>query len=323
MAELKKSEQNRSTKISTHGCIHGSFEVVNVPNNLHFIRLRLGLYTNDTNPRRHHVHRLLWTQFSLEAQDFIEVDVGRDNGYKFNLNEIAIIHSGSKIRSFPAILFKKMKKMALEKKALQLGDSRSELTDAEELTLKTDIMNFIKEIKDNLNTVALGFEAFQLINGKYYPLCPTKYSNGIGHKSNSSTGMLKIRRHSPPILSGSVLGGEEIMILVDQVKKDDIEVKFFQLNEKEEKIWEARASFDRNTDIHFLYAIVFRYNIYFDIVHIFENNILARTPPYFLDSVTEDVKVWFELYRPSDGAVSCAKVFTYTPTQAVRLILRA
>ena len=62
---------------------------------------------------------------------------------------------------------------------------------------------------------------------------------------------------------------------------------------------------------------------YFDFVHIFESNILARTPPYFLDSVTEDVKVWFELYRPSDGAVSCAKVFTYTPTQAVRLILRA
>ena len=257
MAELKKSTQCHNRKISTHGCLHGGVEVVNVPDNVDTIRLRIGLYTN-TEQRTHHVHKLLWSQLSDEEQDFIEVDVDRNDGYRLNLNELTIIHGGSKIRCFPDIVFKKMEKLFLEKKAVQFGDDRPLLSDTEELTLKANSIKLAEEIKANLNIVVLGFEAFKIIHGKYYPLCPVVYSSAIGHKSNSSTGVLKIRRHSPPILSGSVMGGDEIMILVDQVKKDDIEVNFFQLDEEENRIWEAKAIFDKNTDIHFLHAIVFR-----------------------------------------------------------------
>ena len=47
-----------------------------------------------------------------------------------------------------------------------------------------------------------------------------------------------------------------------------------------------------------------------------------RTPAYRDQSVTHDVNnIYFELYRPSDGAFSEPKAFRYKPSEDVRLLL--
>ena len=43
-----------------------------------------------------------------------------------------------------------------------------------------------------------------------------------------------------------------------------------------------------------------------------------RTPPYENQTVTEDVNVFFELYRPSDNAYSEPKHFRYKPREEIR-----
>ena len=81
------------------------------------------------------------------------------------------------------------------------------------------------------------------------------FTNAINNLKNPSTGELKICRISA--FSGSVVGGDEIFIFIERVKKGDIEVKFFQLDENEERSWEARACFTEG-DVHHQYAIAFK-----------------------------------------------------------------
>lgn len=46
-----------------------------------------------------------------------------------------------------------------------------------------------------------------------------------------------------------------------------------------------------------------------------------RTPPYEDQTVTEDVNVFFELYRPSDNAYSEPKHFRYKPREEIRYVI--
>ena len=50
---------------------------------------------------------------------------------------------------------------------------------------------------------------------------------------------------------------------------------------------------------------------------------MFRTPAYKDQNVSEDVNVFFELYRPSDAAFSEPKAFRYKPREEVRLGKRA
>jgi len=159
-----------------------------------------------------------------------------------------------------------------------------------------------RDVTDKLNTVVLGFEAFRVENGIYIPLCTMAFTNPINNLKNPSTGELKICRISA--FSGSVSGGDEIFIFIERVKKGDIQVKFFQLDDNEEKVWEEFAEFTEG-DVHHQYAIAF------------------KAPAYKDQTVSEDVNVFFELYRPSDSAFSEPKAFRYKPREEVRLGKRA
>ena len=83
-----------------------------------------------------------------------------------------------------------------------------------------------KQVTDKLNTVVLGVEAFRVDHGIYRPLCPMAFSNPINNLKNPSTGELKICRISA--FAGSVEGEEEVIILIERVKKGDIHVRFFE-----------------------------------------------------------------------------------------------
>ena len=52
-------------------------------------------------------------------------------------------------------------------------------------------------------------------------------------------------------------GGDEIFIFIERVKKGDIQVRFFQLDEHEERTWQADAHFTEG-DVHHQYAIAFK-----------------------------------------------------------------
>jgi len=300
----------KSEMQGTHGCIHGKnftkkskkfpeVQIVNVPQEVKCVRLRVALYTNE-KPRKHHVHKIMWKQFSDKEQDFIEVDVPRKNGFKHNWQGLGIIHTSR--RFIDETIFNRIQKVFLEQKGAKMRDPYPRLSDAEELQLKSDAARMGKEITDKLNTVVLGFEAFRVENGIYYPLCSMAFTNAINNLKNPSTGDLKICRISA--YTGSVTGGDEIFIFIERVKKGDISVRFFQLDENDERNWEADAHFTEG-DVHHQYAIAF------------------KTPPYENQTVTEDVNVFFELYRPSDNAYSEPKHFRYKPREEIRLGKRA
>ena len=81
------------------------------------------------------------------------------------------------------------------------------------------------------------------------------FSNPINNLKNPSTGELKICRISA--FAGSVEGEEEVIILIERVKKGDIHVRFFELDQDEERVWEELAEFQEG-DVHHQYAIVFK-----------------------------------------------------------------
>jgi len=300
----------KSEMQGTHGCIHGrsytkkskkfpTIQIQNVPIEVQTVRVRVALYTNE-KPRNHHVHKVMWKQSSDVEQNFVEFDVSRAQGFRHMWQGLGIIHTSRKY--IDETLFNRIKKVFLEQKGAQHNSQNPQLNDAEELQLKSDAAAMGKKVTDKLNTVVLGFEAFRVEHGIYRPLCSMAFSNPINNLKNPSTGELKICRISA--FAGSVNGGDEIFIFIERVKKGDINVRFFELDKDEERVWEDFGEFQEG-DVHHQYAIAF------------------KTPPYRDQTVAYDVGVFFELYRPSDGAFSEPKAFRYKPSEDVRLRKRA
>ena len=149
-----------------HGCIRGknhhkkakTFPTValeNVPASVDTVRLRAGLYTVQG---KHHVHKIMSKQ--LTEQDFIEVEVSRKNGFQHVWEGLRIINTRK--RNFEETLFSRIRKIHLEQKGMKTSP---DLTDPEEVQLKSEAAKMAREMEDKLNTVLLGFEAFRVENG--------------------------------------------------------------------------------------------------------------------------------------------------------------
>jgi len=297
----------KSEMQGTHGCIHGStyskknktfptVQVHNVPHHVSTVRLRVGLYTTDGH--QHHVHKVMWKTASDTEQDFLECNVERSQAFRHTWQGLGIIHTSRK--NIESTLNSRITKLFLENKGVMENRPTHllRLSDVEELKIKEDAHKLGKLVTDKLNTVVLGIEAFWIDNGIYRPLSPMTYSDTINNLKNPSTGELKICRISA--CAGTCEGEEEVYIFIERVKKGDIRVRFFELNEDEEKVWEEMADFQEQ-DVHHQYAIAF------------------KTPRYRDVDITADRGVYFELYRPSDGAVSEPKAFRYKQSSRVRL----
>jgi hypothetical protein len=61
----------------------------------------------------------------------------------------------------------------------------------------------------------------------------------------------------PSAFTGSVEGEEEVFIFIERVKKGDIHVRFFEVDENEDRPWEELAEFQEG-DVHHQYAIAFK-----------------------------------------------------------------
>ncbi|KAL3277723.1 hypothetical protein HHI36_013066 [Cryptolaemus montrouzieri] len=148
----------------------------------------------------------------------------------------------------------------------------------------------------NLNVVCLRFDAFYVgLNDVYFPLCPPVFSHAINNLKSALTGELKIVRMDH--CTSPANGGREIFLLVERVTKKNIKVRFYELDDDDNLLWEDYGKFN-DLDVHHQYAIV------------------LKTPPYKNRDITSQANVYMELVRPSDNARSDTKTFTYIPMQS-------
>lgn len=144
----------------------------------------------------------------------------------------------------------------------------------------------------------LCFEAFKVEDDDTYTrIAAPVYTNPINNRKSAQTGELRICRLS--IATGSVSGGDDLILLVEKVSKKNIKVRFYEFNDDDDLVWEAYGKF-RESDVHHQYAIV------------------CQTPPYKDKDIDKPVDVCIELVRPSDDERSYPPVtFRYKPRDVI------
>lgn len=234
-----------------------------------------------------HAHRLIKKYGKDEVDDPHDMVVGEEEGYVAAFHSMGIIHTAKK--NIVSELVKKKTELKKEQVA-RVENKIRELTKREEMEIKQDAENESKCI--NLNIVRLKFEAFIKLNGILHPICEPVLSHGINNLKSALTGELKIVRMDH--CTSPAKGNREIFILVERVTKKNVKIRFTELDDEDQVIWEDYGRFS-DLDVHHQYAIVF------------------KTPAYKDVNITSKVKVNIELIRPSDGARSEPKEFTYVP----------
>ncbi|XP_041970286.1 uncharacterized protein LOC121726813 isoform X2 [Aricia agestis] len=263
----------KSEMIGTHGCLLGSsyatsrsktHPTVELQNYKGKAEICCTLVRHDND--KEHPHKL---------QDDHDRDVSSivpDQGsYKVAFSGMGIIHTAKK--DVPAVLFKKKMK-------------EPECQGMREEMLRMMCVDEAREI--NLNIVRLKFAAYDL--AARMPICPPVFSQPISNLKSAATNDLRICRMSRTY--GRVDGGDDVYLLVEKVKKTNIMVRLFELDENGYRVWTEKGKF-LQTDVHHQYAIVF------------------TTPAYKDRKISSDVDVFVELFRPSDGRTSEPRQFTY------------
>ncbi|KAK5650289.1 hypothetical protein RI129_001318 [Pyrocoelia pectoralis] len=292
----------KSEMSGTHGSLNGktsdrsrkqTFPSVELSNYNQPAIIRCSLYQYGREDMAHtrqlHAHRLVKKHGSDEIDDPHDVSVNCDLGYIANFHSMGIIHTARKY--IVAELIRKMTILKREEIARTEHQFRS-LTKKEELEVKALAEKESKCI--NLNVVCLRFDAYRIVNNIYYPICPPIYSPAINNLKSALTGDLRIVRMDH--CTSPCRGGREIFILVEKVTKKNIKVRFFELDDDDNEVWEDYGRFS-DLDVHHQYAIVF------------------KTPPYKHSEIDKEVRVFIELQRPSDGARSEPKDFSYIPSE--------
>uniref|UniRef100_A0A182NEE8 RHD domain-containing protein n=1 Tax=Anopheles dirus TaxID=7168 RepID=A0A182NEE8_9DIPT len=149
----------------------------------------------------------------------------------------------------------------------------------------------------DLNAVRLCFQVFLegQQRGRFTePLAPVVSDIIYDKKAMSDLIICRLSDCSAP-----VSGGKEIILLCEKVVKEDIRVKFFE-KKGNVTVWENYAEFS-HTDVHKQVAISF------------------RTPPYKAVDISDPVRVYVQLERPSDSTVSDPRDFQFIPLDSVEL----
>ncbi|XP_078284401.1 nuclear factor NF-kappa-B p100 subunit-like [Rhinoraja longicauda] len=236
-------------------------------------------------PPRLHAHSLVGKQCTDEGVCIVHVGP-KDMMAQFT--NLGILHVTKK--NVPEVLQDRLFNELYQKNHLSSQDflSKSLLSGQEQQNLKQESEQLAKEM--DLSVVRLRFTAFLPDSQGMYTLpLPPVISDPIFDSKAPNASNLKIVRMDKT--SGSVLGGDEIYLLCDKVQKDDIQIRFY---EDDERGWEAYGDFGP-TDVHRQFAIVF------------------RTPRYRDIDIERPITVFVQLRRRKDGETSEAKAFTYCP----------
>ncbi|XP_053317513.1 nuclear factor NF-kappa-B p105 subunit isoform X2 [Spea bombifrons] len=164
------------------------------------------------------------------------------------------------------------------------------LTDRERELIHEAAYQQSKDI--DLSVVRLMFTAFLPdSNGSFTRRLDPVISVPIYDSKAPNASNLKIVRMDRT--AGCVTGGEEVYLLCDKVQKDDIQIRFYEEDEKG-GLWEGFGDFSP-TDVHRQFAIVF------------------KTPKYRDVNITKSASVFVQLRRKSDFETSEPKPFLYYP----------
>ncbi|KAJ8667558.1 hypothetical protein QAD02_009221 [Eretmocerus hayati] len=293
----------KSEMMGTHGSLSGeredSVNKKDVPTaklinckHLKNAVIRCTLATADEERRYPHPHHLVRKNGNEDQDDPHDIEVSDENEYTAMFTNMGIIHTAKKhIRD--EILRKRKIEILEDKKANRVRNPR--LSVPEEVQMNSEAEKAQKWM--NLNVVALCFQGFSYgDNNILYPITDKVYSRPINNLKSALTGELKITRIDK--LSSPVEGNEEVWILVEKVGKKNIKIKLFELDDKENIIWEGDGKFSE-LDVHHQYAIVF------------------KTPPYKDLNITKPVQVYIRLERPSDNEISNSMEFAYKPSDKV------
>ncbi|XP_035207052.1 embryonic polarity protein dorsal-like isoform X1 [Stegodyphus dumicola] len=154
----------------------------------------------------------------------------------------------------------------------------------------TGFSHHLEPNKINLNALRLCFQVFiPDANGKLsIPLSPVISNPIFDNKTVSDLTITKLSHSSAP-----VTGGQEIILLCDQVNKDDIQIIFYEENDGK-VTWSALGKFAPH-HVHRKAAISF------------------QTPAYKSTNVNQSIDCFIQLRRPSDGAVGKPRAFILHP----------
>ncbi|KAF4527941.1 hypothetical protein B566_EDAN012834 [Ephemera danica] len=278
----------------THGCImginksrvHKTYPTVELKNWNTEATIRCSLSSIDFNHRVAHPHILVAKIGAQEKPEPHDIVVPNKNGFKAEFQSIGIIHTARK-NVEDALVEKRTKRMMEE-----LGNN-TKLTQIQQSQIQERAHEDATKI--NLNSVCLCFEALvRDEKGAIHPICPPVYSDPIHNMKSALTGELKICRIDK--VSGSCKGGDEVFIFVEKVNKKNVKIRFYEMDEDGQEVWEDYGRFNE-LDVHHQYAIAF------------------RTPPYRHTRLSGNIEVLVELQRPSDGLRSTSKKFTYKPQE--------
>ncbi|XP_044734149.1 embryonic polarity protein dorsal-like isoform X2 [Chrysoperla carnea] len=147
----------------------------------------------------------------------------------------------------------------------------------------------------DLNAVRLCFQVFLSTDGKSFtcPLPPVVSEPIFDKKAMSDLAIFQLSTDY-----SSVAGGQKVLLFCEKVTKDDINVRFYE-EKNGQMVWEGFADF-QPSDVHRQVGIAF------------------TTPKYHSLEVTEPVKVFIQLFRPSDRACSEPLPFFLTPLESGR-----
>ncbi|CAD7092510.1 unnamed protein product [Hermetia illucens] len=213
--------------------------------------------------------------------------VSQEKGYRATLQDMSIMHTPKKYAANE--LHSKMKKD-------KLMESGGHLSASDEQQIKVNAEGMAKNI--NVNQVRLGFEAFAAnSDGTLTRLCETVFSRPINNMKSVLTGKLKITRLSAIVSSAA--GGDDLYLFVEKIKEKNIKVRFFEIDDNNEEVWEGWGVFSE-ADVHHQHAIV------------------LKTPPYKDKYLDQDKQVFIQLVRPSDNDRSEPLSFKYKATSRKR-----
>uniref|UniRef100_A0A182QGU8 RHD domain-containing protein n=1 Tax=Anopheles farauti TaxID=69004 RepID=A0A182QGU8_9DIPT len=256
-------------------------------------KVRCSLYQVDPLKRAPHSHHLVIKAGEQDMIDPHDMDVGggavgdstsgSGSSYVACFQGMGIIHTAKKF--IVEELYKKLCKH-------RLCELNREPTEREKEQMRKDAEQMARAM--NLNQVCLCFQAYRVEvgTGRWVPLCEPVYSNAINNMKSALTGELKICRLSSTV--SGVEGGEEVFMFVEKVCKNNIKIRFFELDEYDQEVWHDMAVFSE-ADVHHQYAIAF------------------KTPAYRNKDITEPVEVYMQLCRPRDGCQSEPVPFKYKP----------
>nr|ACJ36224.1 relish [Penaeus chinensis] len=258
--------------------------------------IRLMLYTaeDNINQRKRHVHELSGKQCCKET-GICEVVVDEKVDYTAVFQNLGIIHTAKKDTK-DIILQRKKEELItharLRKPHLSCEDIRRSITQSDNKRMEEEAEEEAKNM--DLNKVVLRFQAFQYDKKieSYRPVTLPVDSDIVYNLKNATTGELKIVRMSA--CSAPCTGGTEIWLLVEKVRRNNVQIKFFELDENDREVWSGYGDFS-DTDVHHQYAIVF------------------KTPRYRYTNLSTAVRVKVQLERPTDRDTSEPLDFTFMP----------